>query len=61
MVVSDQQIVVWSGLLDLLQQGDARMGDKGFDISRLMTKTGIELITQQKKEQKEENNSSTTN
>lgn len=42
--ISDPKIVLKSGLLDMLESGDAIMGDKGFDISNMTTPKGIELI-----------------
>ena len=42
--VSDKQIVIKSGLLDLCEEGDAIMADKGFLISDLTTPKKIHLI-----------------
>lgn len=42
--ISDKSLTVKSGLLDLLEEGDAIMADKGFTISDLTTPRGIELI-----------------
>lgn len=41
--VSDKQITKRSGLVDLCEEGDAIMADKGFIISDLTTPRGIEL------------------
>ena len=48
--ISDKQIVQRSGLLELCQEGDAVMGDKGFLIADLTTPRGIELIVPPKKQ-----------
>lgn len=42
--ISDKQITILSGLIDLCEEGDAIMADKGFVISDLTTPKGIELI-----------------
>ena len=39
--ISDQDITMWSGLVDLLQQGDTIMADCGFEIRELVTSKGI--------------------
>ena len=47
--ISDQQIVLKSGLLDLLEKGDAILADKGFDMAKHTAERGIELIIPPKK------------
>jgi len=47
--ISDKQIVIKSGIIDLCEKGDAVMGDKGFLISDLTTPRGIDLIIPPKK------------
>jgi hypothetical protein len=47
--ISDQQIVLRSGLLDLVDKGEAIMADKGFDMARHTTEKGIALIIPPKK------------
>lgn len=42
--ISDKQITKQSGLIDLCEEGDAIMADKGFLISDLSTPRGVELI-----------------
>ena len=42
--ISDKQITIRSGLVDLCDAGDAIMADKGFPISDLTTPKGVELI-----------------
>ena len=42
--VSDKQIVIRSGILEVCEKGDAVMADKGFFISDLTTPLEIELI-----------------
>lgn len=42
--ISDKKIVEKSGLLNLIEPGDAIMADKGFTISDLTTPRGIHLI-----------------
>ena len=42
--VSDKQIVIRSGILEVCEKGDAVMADKGFLISDLTTPLEIELI-----------------
>lgn len=49
--ISDKQLVIKSGMLDLCDQGDAIMGDKGFLISDLTTPRGLQLIIPPKKKQ----------
>jgi ribosomal protein S15P/S13E len=49
--ISDKQLVIKSGMLDLCEQGDAIMGDKGFLISDLTTPRGLQLIIPPKKKQ----------
>ena len=38
--ISDKEITRCSGILDLLEQGDSVMADKGFDIDDLLTNFG---------------------
>ena len=40
-MVSDQELTVQCGLLDLLNWGDMIMVDKGFNIQKLVTARGI--------------------
>ena len=42
--ISDKQITIKSGLLELCEAGDAVMADKGFLISDLTTPRGLHLI-----------------
>lgn len=49
---SDQQITLRSGLLDMLEKGDAIMADKGFEISKYTTERQIDLIIPPKKNKK---------
>ena len=42
--ISDKKNTQRCGLLELLEEGDAIMADKGFTISDLTTPKGIELI-----------------
>ncbi|XP_045202653.2 uncharacterized protein LOC123556117 [Mercenaria mercenaria] len=42
--ISDKQLTKQSGILELCQQGDAIMADKGFTIADLTTPKGIKLI-----------------
>ena len=43
--ISDNEIVRQSGLLDLLEEGDAVMTDKGFVIQDLLTFKKVHLIS----------------
>ena len=43
--ISDKEIVRQSGLLDLLEEGDAVMTDKGFVIQDLLTFKKVHLIS----------------
>ncbi|XP_046364948.2 uncharacterized protein LOC124141094 [Haliotis rufescens] len=52
--ISDRQITVESGLLDLCDVGDAIMADKGFTISDLTTPRGILLIIPPKKHKRKQ-------
>lgn len=47
--ISDKQLVIKSGMLDLCEQGDAIMADKGFLISDLTTPRGMQMIMPPKK------------
>ena len=48
--ISDKQIFIKSGIIDLCEKGDAVMGDKGFIISDITTPKGIDLIIPPKKD-----------
>ena len=39
--ISDVNLVVQSGLLQLLERGDSVMADKGFDIQHLLSGIGV--------------------
>ena len=43
--ISDKEIVRQSGLLDLLEEGDAVMADKGFVIRDLLTFKKVQLVS----------------
>jgi len=42
--ISDQELTKQSGILDLLEPGDACMADKGFTIEKMLAERGAKLI-----------------
>ncbi|CAM4573176.1 unnamed protein product [Leuciscus chuanchicus] len=42
--ISDQKLTKQSGILDLLEPGDACMADKGFTIEKMLAERGAKLI-----------------
>ena len=42
--MSDKELIAMSGLVDLLEEGDEVMSDKGFEIQDILSKAGAKLV-----------------